>query len=233
MTETTSTFQLLKSLNKHQEEPLEVEFDETTQTYIVADNVPDPYTEFEVHGDHVVEPIDPATQVGPGDPEAENEALIQHLHSFDDTIPTTNYVMDDHGELVEVPSYTTDYVCEETEAENEVFNVETLEELVNPTAQAVAEVKQETETPNKKDYKTMRLVEFQKSIEAQLQPILNEASKVHKLVSDAKTKTKKDFYNKKFVKLTDQVKKYVNTIQQIEAMISPEGTEHANATVPE
>jgi hypothetical protein len=213
MTESTNTFQLLKTLNQTQDEATVVEFDEATQAYSAS----------------------------------QCEEIVKHLHSFDSTIPTTNYVVDDNNEIVEVHVVepidpATQVGPGDPEASNEVFNIELLSGAFNEptvvgtledfnvvlTTQDVAEVKQVFETPNKKDLKTKRLVEFQKAVEAELQPLLIEANNVNKLIVGAKTKTKKDFYNKKFVKITDQAKTYVATIQQIEALISPEGTDHAN-----
>ena len=70
-------------------EPTTVTFNETTGTYAVEDAVEGaiPGVDFEVHGDLPVEPIDPATQVDPGDPDAANQSFkIERLSQFKQSI---------------------------------------------------------------------------------------------------------------------------------------------------
>jgi hypothetical protein len=138
-------------------EPTVIEFDDLTQVYNVINATEGaiPGIDFEVHGDHIVEPIDPTLQQVAEDPAAANDSL-----------------------------------------------------------------------------KILRLKEFKNQIEVELQPIINQATEIHKLISTAKTSTKRSFYSKKFKKLSEQVRQYVSSIQQIEALInSSEGEEHVTTTI--
>ncbi len=146
-------------MSKESIEPTTVEFDEESQTYKVS-NATDgaiPGVDFEVHGDHFIEPINETEQANPGDPTAANHSV-----------------------------------------------------------------------------KVQRLLEIKQAIQADIQPILAEASAIQKQISASKTATKKKFYEKKFNKIKQQTLQYVSTLQQIDALLNSEGTTNDNdETAPE
>lgn len=76
------------------------------------------------------------------------------------------------------------------------------------------------------DLKEMRKNQWRQVIEADLQKLIIEAAKLRKCINEAKTKTKKDFYTKKFNKVSAYVRQYVAALQRLGAPVLPEGTDN-------
>ena len=83
----------------------------------------------------------------------------------------------------------------------------------------------ELEESTRAHLKDERKQHYIKLIEKDLKKSLTEASVVQKKITDAKTFAKKDFYKKKFYKISNQVKQYINALQQLGANLQSEGTE--------
>jgi hypothetical protein len=62
-----------------------------------------------------------------------------------------------------------------------------------------------------------RTEQWSKAIEAELQDLVVQASLLRKEISGAKTNTKKKYYEKKFAKVSAQVRQMVTALQQVEA----------------
>jgi len=87
------------------------------------------------------------------------------------------------------------------------------------------EIENELEESTRAHLKDERKQYYIKELEKDLQEILTEASIVQKKITDAKTAAKKDFYKKKFSKISNQVRQYVGALQRLGAKLQPEGTE--------
>lgn len=80
------------------------------------------------------------------------------------------------------------------------------------------------------DLKEVRKKQWKEAIEADLQQLIITAAKLRKNISEAKTSTKKNFYNKKFNKVSAQVRQYVSALQRLGSPVLPEGTDNGNDT---
>jgi len=86
------------------------------------------------------------------------------------------------------------------------------------------EIDNELEESTRAHLKTDRQQYLQKLLEDDLQVMLKEAAIIQKKITDAKTNIKKDFYRRKFNKISAEVRKYVSALQRLGALITPEGT---------
>lgn len=60
-----------------------------------------------------------------------------------------------------------------------------------------------------------RMETWRVTIEQELQTLLNEAAEMRRTIIDAKTSTKKKYYNKKFKKISDQVVQLLTVQSQL------------------
>lgn len=106
--------------------------------------------------------------------------------------------------------------------ESDVAIEESMEE-VNTTE----DVQETSEQPEVEiDLKELRLKQWRDAIEADLQQLIIEAAKIRKNITEAKTKYKKDFYTKKFNKVSAQIRQYVAALQRLGSPITSEGTDN-------
>ena len=81
------------------------------------------------------------------------------------------------------------------------------------------------ELPAQPTLKDLRKEQWKETIEAGLQQLIIEAAKIRKNITEAKTKTKAKYFQKKFDKVSAQVRQYVAALQRLGTPILPEGTE--------
>ncbi len=93
-------------------------------------------------------------------------------------------------------------------------------ERVNSEAQSEIQV----------DLKEARLQQWRDAIESDLQLLIVDAAKIRKNITDATTKYKKEFYTKKFNKVSAQVRQHIAALQRLGSPILPEGTDNGNDT---
>lgn len=72
-----------------------------------------------------------------------------------------------------------------------------------------------TDSNHDRELKKQRLSAFQAQIEAELQQNISEAARIRQQITTAKTDYKRQFYEKKFSKVSKSVRHGVATIQQI------------------
>lgn len=80
------------------------------------------------------------------------------------------------------------------------------------------------------DLKEVRKQQWRELIEAELQTLIIEAAKLRKCITDAKTTTKKEFYGKRFKKVSNQIRQYVGALQRLGSPIFAEAEETDNGT---
>lgn len=85
------------------------------------------------------------------------------------------------------------------------------------------EIGNEVEESTRAHLKEERKQHYITLIEKDLKKSLTDASDIQKKITNAKTSAKKDFYKKKFSKIANQVKQYINALQQLGATYQPEG----------
>lgn len=76
----------------------------------------------------------------------------------------------------------------------------------------------ETEIPAMKDE---RRAMWRGAVEQELQSLVTEAAKIRKSIGEAKTLTKKTYFNKKFKKCQAQVLQMVGTLQRLQSTEAP------------
>lgn len=76
--------------------------------------------------------------------------------------------------------------------------------------------------------KEARLQQWRDAIEADLQVLIVDAAKIRKNITEATTKYKKEYYTKKFNKVSAQVRQYIAALQRLGSPILPEGTDNGN-----
>ena len=88
---------------------------------------------------------------------------------------------------------------------------------------------------SKAEVKVQRLLSIKQSIEAKLQQLITEASRVRNMSSTAKTDYKRKFYEKKFTRVNKEVREQVLALQQIQYLIgkNSEGGDAANGNPSE
>ncbi|PPD53434.1 MAG: hypothetical protein CTY12_04960 [Methylotenera sp.] len=96
----------------------------------------------------------------------------------------------------------------------------------------MSELQEEKETSEMvtPDVKDLRKQEWKRAVEAELQPLIIEAARLRGIISTAKTKTKRDLYQKKFNKIHGTVLQYVDLIQKLEATMHLEDPADAAVT---
>jgi hypothetical protein len=168
-------------------------------------------------------------------PQAELDELnaqVEFWRTMD--IPTTHFRVDEDGSISKI---SADIESNEDTAEA-LDNFRSGEdpegvELEEATEEEVAQLEAAEPTVQYNNpLKIKRLNEFKRSLTNELQPLIKEASELRIKITEAKTKTKKDFYGKKFKKIQGDVLRYVATLQQIDALISAdtEGTDDEQPT---
>jgi hypothetical protein len=71
------------------------------------------------------------------------------------------------------------------------------------------------ETEAKANMKTIRVSEWKAMIEQEIQRLLIEATELRKTINESKTSTKKQYYTKKFKKISIQTVELLTTLQSI------------------
>lgn len=67
------------------------------------------------------------------------------------------------------------------------------------------------------DVKKIRMSEWQSMVEREIQKLMVEAAKLRKIMNEAKTTPKREYYNKKFEKISNEAIKLVGILQSITA----------------
>lgn len=73
------------------------------------------------------------------------------------------------------------------------------------------------EEPTNEDLKKWRKEAWVEAVEAELQPLIVEASRIRQIISTAKTTTKKRLFQKKFNKIQTQILSYLDFIQKLKS----------------
>lgn len=66
--------------------------------------------------------------------------------------------------------------------------------------------------------KQQRIQQWKNKTEIELQTLISNANNIRKQINEAKTSTKKAYYNKKFQKIQKDVLQYVSTLQRLEVL---------------
>jgi len=67
------------------------------------------------------------------------------------------------------------------------------------------------------DVKKIRLSEWQGMVEQEIQTLMMDAARLRKIMNESKTSTKREYYDKKFKKVSNEALKLVNILQVINA----------------
>ena len=102
-------------------------------------------------------------------------------------------------------------------------SLQPIEEFVDPdTSTMVGRDQAQVKNGVKKE----RIGNLLSNVEQRLQLKITEASNIHKLYKEAKTKTKHDFYQKKFSKINGEIRYLTATFEQLKALSNPTETEN-------
>lgn len=72
-------------------------------------------------------------------------------------------------------------------------------------------------TPEQKETAGARIGQWRVAVEQELQELITHATQIRQLSNEAKTKTKRTYYNKKFKKVSSDVMQMVAAMQRIDA----------------
>lgn len=82
----------------------------------------------------------------------------------------------------------------------------------------------------REEIKNSRLLAIEGELEDQLQYYLTVASETKALATGSKTNTKRQFYNKKFVKATAEAKRAIMALQRLQQLTKKDGHDSTTAT---
>lgn len=91
---------------------------------------------------------------------------------------------------------------------------------------------QPSENPTPKAIANERLGKWQAVVEAELQDLVKQASTLRKSIDTSKTVTKKNYYKKKFSKVSTEVLRMVAAMQGLEQQSTQLNTPNDDATAP-
>lgn len=96
-----------------------------------------------------------------------------------------------------------------------VSNTKQEEQLTTATPPAEESATNTYAMPSTEDLKERRLKELRGNIEQELQKLVVTASSLRKKITESKTTTKRQYYDKKFSKVSTSVRQLVATLQQL------------------